>query len=93
MYNIHYMTHFPLTALCDGVDALLVSTVTLSINVVSNKRVSPCEVGWMRGGGGGGGGGREKGSEKGRGRRRREEDGKKGGEVGRGERRGEEGKG
>ena len=45
MYNIHYMTHFPLTALCDGVDALLVSTVTLSINVVSNKRVSPCEVG------------------------------------------------
>ena len=50
MYNIHYMTHFPLTALCDGVDALLVSTVTLSINVVSNKRVSPCEVGWMRGG-------------------------------------------
>ena len=52
MYNIHYMTHFPLTALCDGVDALLVSTVTLSINVVSNKRVSPCEVGWMRGGGG-----------------------------------------
>ena len=55
MYNIHYMTHFPLTALCDGVDALLVSTVTLSINVVSNKRVSPCEVG------GGGGGGREEG--------------------------------
>ena len=54
MYNIHYMTHFPLTALCDGVDALLVSTVTLSINVVSNKRVSPCEVG------GGGGGGAEK---------------------------------
>ena len=49
MYNIHYMTHFPLTALCDGVDALLVSTVTLSINVVSNKRVSPCEVWWMRG--------------------------------------------
>ena len=89
MYNIHYMTHFPLTALCDGVDALLVSTVTLSINVVSNKRVSPCEVGWMRGGGG-----REEGSEKGRGRRRREEDGKKGGEVGRGGgRRGEEGKG
>ena len=76
MYNIHYMTHFPLTALCDGVDALLVSTVTLSINVVSNKRVSPCEVG------GGGGGGREEGSEKGRGRRRREEDGKNGGEGG-----------
>ena len=48
MYNIHYMTHFPLTALCDGVDALLVSTVTLSINVVSNKRVSPCEVGGQR---------------------------------------------
>ena len=90
MYNIHYMTHFPLTALCDGVDALLVSTVTPSINVVSNKRISPCEVG---GGGGGGGGGREEGSEKGRGRRRRE-DGKKGGEVGRGGgRRCEEGKG
>ena len=88
MYNIHYMTHFPLTALCDGVDALLVSTVTLSINVVSNKRVPPCEVGWMRRGGGG------QRSEKGRGRRRREEDGKKGGEVGRGGgRRGEEGKG
>ena len=52
MYNIHYMTHFPLTALCDGVgvDALLLPTVTLSINVVSNKRVSPCEVGQMRGG-------------------------------------------
>ena len=50
MYNIHYMTHFPLTALCDGVDALLVSTVTLSINVVSNKRV------WVDEGEGGGGG-------------------------------------
>ena len=89
MYNhSDHMTHFPLTALCDGVDALLVSTVTLSINVVSNKRVSPGEVG------GGGGGGREEGSEKGQGRRRREEDGKKGGEVGRGgRRRGEEGKG
>ena len=57
MYNIHYMTHFPLTALCGGVDVLLVSTVTLSINVVSNKRVSPCEVG----GGGGGGGGQRRG--------------------------------
>ena len=87
--NIHYMTHFPLTTSSNGVDALLVSTVTLSINVVSNKRLSLCEVGWMRVGGGGGGGGRrevkrDKGGEGGK---------KKEGEVRRGGGIGKEGKG
>ena len=79
MYNIDYMTHFPLITSCDGVDALLVSTVTLSINVVSDKRVSLCEVGWMRMGGWGGGRGeegevkRDKGGEGGKKMARREE--------------------
>ena len=81
------MTHFPPTTSCDGVYRdLLVSTVTLSINVVSNKTVSPCEVRWIRVGGGGGRKGRRKrgggGSEKGERRRRREEDERRGGEEG-----------
>ena len=46
--DIHYMTHFPLTSSCDGVDTLLVSTVTLSITVVSNMILGEGKE-WQRG--------------------------------------------